>query len=99
MLLDPVEPLGDQGAEQLGLLVRQRVAGPVEHGERRTRVLVEKLPRPRIADGGVLAPGQQERRAAERTSVLGTGGQVPPLADPLQCGLVRQPGTRLERSS
>jgi hypothetical protein len=33
MLLDPVEPFGDQSAEQSGLLVRQRMAGPVQHSE------------------------------------------------------------------
>ena len=46
-----------------GMLVVERMTGPVEHGERGAWVLLEQVPGTGIADRGVLASSHKKRRA------------------------------------
>jgi hypothetical protein len=95
VLADAVQPLAHQGGEQPHLLVGERVAGTVEHGKGRARIVLEQAPDPGVADGGVLASSLDQRGVGVRRRLLGRRAQFPALEDPLQRGLVgkRRPGT------
>ena len=97
MLADAVQPFRHQGGHQPDLLVREPVAGTVQHGKGGARIVLEQAPGPGIANGGVLAAGQDQRRVGVRGCLLGRRAQLPPRKDPLQGGLVGKGHARSHR--
>src|SRR4051812_49874206 len=54
--LDAREPLSEEGAQEVGLLVGQGVSRLVDHGERGVRIVVEEVGGGGIADRRVQPP-------------------------------------------
>ena len=68
----------------------QGVPRLVEHGERRLRVEVEQVGGRRAPDRRVQPPRHDDRRPRVRRGLV--GGELPPLADPLERRLVDERG-------
>jgi hypothetical protein len=90
MLAHTVEPLGDQRLDEAGLLVRQRMTGAVEHGERSPWIVLEQIPMAGVPHHGVLASGDDKDGAGVRRAPFGAAAEQPVLADPIESGFVDQ---------
>ncbi len=62
-LLHPIQPLAHEGLAQHILFDIHKMSGPIEHSERRSRVVVQQIPGVPVSTEVVLSCGQHERGA------------------------------------
>ena len=74
---DARQPLGDEGAQEIRLLVGQRVARVVDHRERGVRVVVDEVGRGRVPDRRVQPPRHDQRRTGVRRPGRGSAHRSP----------------------